>query len=240
MAAKMVDVSPVLQAHGVTKVFETKLVRTAAVLDVDLTIRRGDFLCVRGPSGSGKSTLLSLLALLLPPTSGELFFFGQSISSLDAADRARVRNQHVGVVFQAYNLIEELSVINNVLLPTTFSRTKVDKPRERATELLERVRLSHRIDHYPAELSGGQQQRVAIARSLIMGPSVILADEPTGNLDSESSKQILDLLLEINSGGTALVVVTHNDDVARLAPRKYHMHDGKLAPRESEPRSAAG
>ena len=210
------DTSPLIELEGVTKVFYTDEVETHALADIHLEIPEGAFFSVAGPSGCGKSTLLSLLGLLDTPTGGEYLLDGQPVADLTASQRARIRNRHIGFVFQAFNLIGDLTVYENVELPLTYREgVSASERKERALKALERVGMSHRQGHYPAQLSGGQQQRVAVARAVVGDPLIVLADEPTGNLDERASRGIFRLIRDINANGTAVVMATHNLDLVR-------------------------
>jgi len=213
------------------RVYTTETLETHALGGIDLTIDRGDYVTIEGPSGCGKSTLLTVLGLLDEPTSGEYTLSGVPVSEIDAEERARLRNREIGFIFQAFNLIPEMSVAENVGLPLTY-RTGVSKDEyKRAVQTaLEKVNMAHRAEHLPAQLSGGQQQRVAVARALVGEPSLILADEPTGNLDQANGDQLMELLDELHGDGATLITVTHNPVYAERASRRIHMLDGKLDP----------
>ncbi len=200
-----------------------------ALAGVDLTVERGEFIAIMGPSGCGKSTLLHTLGFLDRPTSGKYLLDGVDTTTLSEDARAEIRNRSVGFVFQAFNLLPRTTVLENVLLPTAYSKN-VDpvRARERALMLIDKVRLSHRIDSKPNQLSGGEMQRTAIARALINEPSLILADEPTGNLDSKTSDEVMDLIVELNKEGNTVIMVTHEDDIGRYAKRIVRMKDGRI------------
>ncbi len=215
----------ILRLEGVGRTYEGR-VEVRALVDVDLTVRPGEFLAIRGPSGSGKSTLLHLMGCLDRPTNGRVFFRDRDVSSLPDRDLARIRNREIGFVFQAFNLLLEESALENVTLPLIYSGTK-DK-RRRAREALERVGLADRTEHRPGELSGGEQQRVAMARALVKAPSLLLADEPTGNLDSESGEKVLEALGALRDEGLTIVVITHDPEVAARAERVVGLRDGRL------------
>ncbi len=215
----------VLQAENLHKSFR----QVEAVRGISLSIAAGDFLAIMGPSGSGKTTLMHLLAGLESPTSGRILFRGQEISDLDEDSLALWRREHVGLVFQAFHLIPTLSALENVAFPLYPNGASPDERRQRARARLEQVGLAHRMDHRPAQLSGGEQQRVAIARALINQPSLILADEPTGNLDSQSGAEVMALFRQLNrQEGVATVVITHDHDVASVAARVVEMKDGEV------------
>jgi len=218
-----------VKLEGVSKVFETEDVYTHALSEVDLEIRTGEFVSIAGPSGCGKTTLLSILGLLDSPSSGSYTIGGTSVHELGMKARARIRRERIGFIFQSFNLIGELSVQENVELPLTYRGVAVRERRERAARALERVGMGHRAKHMPAQLSGGQQQRVAVARAVVGEPLLLLADEPTGNLDSENGGQVMDLLHELHAAGATLCMVTHDPRYARMADRTVHLLDGKLA-----------
>ena len=218
-----------IQLSNLSKIFYADEIETHALSEVHLSIAKGEYVSISGPSGCGKSTLLSLLGLLDTPTGGTYQLNGSNAESLKPNDRARIRNKEIGFVFQAFNLIGDLSVFENVELPLTY-RSGVGKAerRERAMKALERVGMGHRIKHFPSQLSGGQQQRVAVARALVGEPSILLADEPTGNLDSKNGEQVMGLLQELHSAGATICMVTHDPRYADFANRKIHMFDGRI------------
>jgi putative ABC transport system ATP-binding protein len=223
-----------IRMRGVTRVYLTEEVETHALAGIDLEVRRGEFVALEGPSGCGKSTLLSILGLLDTPTSGEFELAGVPVHEIDAEERARLRNQEIGFIFQSFNLIPEMSVADNVGLPLTYRKGVYAAEREqRVREALERVNMGHRAGHYPGQLSGGQQQRVAVARALVGGPSLLLADEPTGNLDSENGEAVMTLLQELHAAGATIVMVTHDPRYAAFASRRLPMFDGHVAEREA-------
>ena len=219
---------PLIRLEGVGKVFYTDEVETHALSSVDLEVRAGEYLAIAGPSGGGKSTLLSLLGLLDSPTSGEYRLNGAAVARLTAAQRAHIRNREIGFIFQAFNLIGDLSVQENVELPLTYRKMPADERRRRATDALERVGMAHRVRHFPAQLSGGQQQRVAVARAIAGTPSVLLADEPTGNLDSVNGEAVMTLLRELHEEGATICMVTHDPRYAAHAERTVHLFDGRI------------
>jgi putative ABC transport system ATP-binding protein len=210
------------------KVFATDEVETHALANVTLEIARGDYVSIAGPSGCGKSTLLSILGLLDSPTSGQYWLNGRPVAELSASERAKVRNREIGFIFQSFNLIGDLSVFENVELPLTYRGMTPKERRQRVAEALERVGMAHRAKHLPSQLSGGQQQRVAVARAVAGEPVILLADEPTGNLDSKSGEQVMDLLKELYDGGATICMVTHDPRYARNANRHVHLFDGRL------------
>jgi putative ABC transport system ATP-binding protein len=217
-----------IRLEGVGKVFQTDEVETHALHDIDLEIRGGEYVAIAGPSGCGKTTLLSLLGLLDTPTSGTYTLAGESVAGIQPLERARLRNRQIGFVFQAFNLIGDLTVYENVELPLSYRGTSAEDRRRRVTEALDRVGMSHRMRHYPAQLSGGQQQRVAVARAVAGEPLILLADEPTGNLDSASGEAVMELLRELHRGGSTICMVTHDARYARHAERTVHLFDGRL------------
>jgi putative ABC transport system ATP-binding protein len=219
---------PLIALAGIKKVFYTDEVETHALSDIHLEIRRGEYLAIAGPSGCGKTTLLSILGLLDSPTEGSYTLDGQPVSRLSAAQRARVRNRQIGFIFQAFNLIGDLTVYENVELPLTYRGLPAEERRRRVQAALERVGMSHRVKHFPAQLSGGQQQRVAVARAVAGDPAILLADEPTGNLDSTNGEAVMELLRELHQGGATICMVTHDARYARHAERSVHLFDGKV------------
>jgi putative ABC transport system ATP-binding protein len=218
-----------IHLHGVSKVFVTDDVETHALAGVDLDIRKGEFVAIAGPSGCGKSTLLAILGLLDSPSGGTYVLNGRPVHSLKPAERARIRNREIGFIFQAFNLIGDLTVYENVELPLTYRGMPGDERKRRVHQALDRVGMAHRMTHYPTQLSGGQQQRVAVARALGGDPSILLADEPTGNLDSVNGEAVMDLLRELHKGGATLCMVTHDPRYATCADRSIHLFDGQIA-----------
>jgi putative ABC transport system ATP-binding protein len=217
-----------LELHGIGKTFHTDDVETRALSNVELAIDKGEFVSISGPSGSGKSTLLSILGLLDIPTQGEYKIDGQDTAKLDAVRRAQLRNKSIGFIFQAFNLIGDLSVEENVELPLTYRNMPSAERKKRVAEALDSVRMSHRARHLPAQLSGGQQQRVAVARAVAGSPLILLADEPTGNLDSKNGDAVMELLCDLHAKGSTICMVTHNPDYARKATRVVHLFDGRV------------
>ena len=213
---------------GVKKVFLTDEVETHALDNIHLQIKRGEFVAIAGPSGCGKSTLLSILGLLDSPTEGNYTLNGKSVSNLDHSERARIRNREVGFIFQSFNLIGDLTVFENVELPLTYRGMSAAERKKCVDAALEKVGMSHRAKHYPSQLSGGQQQRVAVARALAGKPSILLADEPTGNLDSTNGHAVMQLLSELHREGATICMVTHDDRFASHAQRAIHLFDGKV------------
>ena len=215
-----------IKTIGLSKIFRTENVQTTALNEVNIEINRGEFVAIMGPSGCDKSTLLNILGLLDNPTSGELWFLGQEVSRFSENSRTDLRNGNIGFVFQSFNLIDELTVFENVELPLLYAGVPVRERVERVNCALERMQIAHRTEHYPQQLSGGQQQRVAIARAIVTNPHLILADEPTGNLDSINGNEVMALLKELNSEGATVVMVTHSEENAREAGRIVRMMDG--------------
>jgi putative ABC transport system ATP-binding protein len=218
-----------LQLQGVNKTYQTDEVETHALRDIDLDIERGEYVSIEGPSGCGKSTLLSIIGLLDAPTNGNYTLNGRTVGSLSTSERAAIRNREIGFIFQNFNLIGDLTVEENVELPLTYRGVSKGERRRRVSEVLERVNVAHRARHYPSQLSGGQQQRVAVARALAGNPSVLLADEPTGNLDSVHGAAVMELLAELHESGSTIVMVTHDRRFARYAKRTVGLLDGRLA-----------
>jgi putative ABC transport system ATP-binding protein len=220
--------TPLIQLKGITKVFLTDEVETHALSGIHLEVEQGEYVSIAGPSGCGKSTLLSILGLLDSPTEGSYVLNGHSVAALGAAERARVRNREVGFIFQSFNLIGDLTVFENVELPLTYRGLAPSERRQRVGEALEKVGMSHRVRHFPSQLSGGQQQRVAVARALAGQPAILLADEPTGNLDSKNGEAVMELLRELHRQGATICMVTHDPRFARHADRVVHMFDGRV------------
>jgi putative ABC transport system ATP-binding protein len=226
---------PPVAVYNVTRTYDLDGLSVPALRGVSLTVEDGDYVAIVGPSGSGKSTLMHLLGGLDRPTSGRLLLGGREVSSLSAADLARLRNRVIGFVFQSFHLLTRTSARDNVALPLIYRGLRRRERHRRAEEMLARVGLAHRMDHRPNQLSGGEQQRVAIARALVTQPAVLLADEPTGNLDSASGVAVMDLLGELNAEGVALAVVTHDAAIASRARRKIAMRDGLIVPQAATP-----
>jgi putative ABC transport system ATP-binding protein len=220
--------------EGVTKVFVTDDVETHALAGIHLDIKKGEYLSIAGPSGCGKSTLLAILGLLDSPSDGTYILNGKPVQGLKLSERARIRNREIGFIFQAFNLIGDLTVYENVELPLTYRGMPGAERKKRVHEALERVGMSHRVKHYPSQLSGGQQQRVAVARALGGDPSILLADEPTGNLDSANGEAVMDLLRELHRGGATICMVTHDPRYARYADRNIHLFDGRVVEESTE------
>lgn len=217
-----------IKLEDITKVFYTEEIETHALSGVHLEIHRGEYVSIAGPSGCGKSTLLSIIGLLDSPTSGIYLLNGKSVVNLDHSERARIRNREVGFIFQSFNLIGDLTVYENVELPLTYRGMNSTQRKQRVGEALEKVGMSHRMSHYPSQLSGGQQQRVAVARALAGKPSILLADEPTGNLDSKNGEAVMELLRDLHREGATICMVTHDPRFARHAERTVHLFDGRV------------
>ncbi|MDQ3282432.1 MAG: ABC transporter ATP-binding protein [Acidobacteriota bacterium] len=217
-----------IQIQDMSKVFYTDELETHALTNVHLEVRRGEYLSIAGPSGCGKSTLLSILGLLDTPSSGSYRLNGQAVESLTPAERARIRNKEIGFIFQAFNLIGDLTVYENVELPLTYRKLTAAERKRRVDAALERVGMAHRMRHYPAQLSGGQQQRVAVARALAGEPAILLADEPTGNLDSKNGEAVMELLRDLHRSGATICMVTHDARFTRYADRAVHLFDGRV------------
>ncbi len=220
---------PLIQMTGIKKVFLTDEVETHALQDIHFEIKKGEYVAISGPSGCGKTTLLSILGLLDTPSDGEYMLEGQSVARLAPIERARVRNRQIGFIFQAFNLIGDLNVFENVELPLTYREMSASERRDRVNAALERVGMTHRAKHYPTQLSGGQQQRVAVARAVAGDPAILLADEPTGNLDSKNGEAVMELLRELNKNGATICMVTHDSRYAQHADREVHLFDGRVA-----------
>ena len=217
-----------IKLDGVTKVFLTDEVETHALAGIHMDIKKGEYISISGPSGCGKSTLLAILGLLDSPSNGAYTLNGRAVQGLKLSERARIRNREIGFIFQAFNLIGDLTVYENVELPLTYRGMGGAERKKRVHEALERVGMSHRVKHYPSQLSGGQQQRVAVARALCGDPSILLADEPTGNLDSANGEQVMDLMRELHRAGSTICIVTHDPRYARYADRTIRLFDGRI------------
>ncbi|MGH7614216.1 MAG: ABC transporter ATP-binding protein [Gemmatimonadales bacterium] len=220
--------SSLIQLQGIKKVFYTDEVETHALSDVHLEIKKGEYVAISGPSGCGKTTLLSILGLLDTPSEGQYVLDDRAVANLSAAERARVRNRQIGFIFQAFNLIGDLTVYENVELPLTYRGLSAAERKQRVQQALEKVGMSHRVKHYPAQLSGGQQQRVAVARAVAGDPAILLADEPTGNLDSSNGEAVMELLRELHRSGATICMVTHDPRYAAHADRSIDLFDGRV------------
>lgn len=226
---------PLIRLDGLGRVFQAREVETHALSDITLEVNTGEFVSIAGPSGCGKTTLLSILGLLDLPTEGTYLLSGRPVSRLSAARRAEIRNRAIGFIFQAFNLIGDLTVFENVELPLTYRDMPAKERRERALQALERVGMAHRLNHYPAELSGGQQQRVAVARAIVGKPLILLADEPTGNLDSRNGQAVMSLLAELHDDGATICMVTHDPRYLNAADRAVHLFDGRIVDEAASP-----
>jgi len=224
----MSSATSLIKLEGVTKVFLTDEVETHALSGIHMEIKQGEYVSIAGPSGCGKSTLLSILGLLDSPTDGSYILNGRPVQGLSLPERARIRNREIGFIFQSFNLIGDLTVFENVELPLIYRGMKANERRERVNAALERVGMAHRAKHLPSQLSGGQQQRVAVARAVGGQPSILLADEPTGNLDSKNGEAVMDLLRELHRGGATICMVTHDPRYAAHADRSIHLFDGRV------------
>jgi len=224
----MADDKGLIELEGLSKVFFTEEVETHALSNINLRIDTGEFVSIAGPSGCGKTTLLSILGLLDSPTAGKYVLDGTPVENLTASQRAKIRNQAIGFIFQAFNLIGDLTVYENVELPLTYRGMPGAERKERVQAALERVGMAHRMNHYPSQLSGGQQQRVAVARAIVGKPLILLADEPTGNLDSKNGGAVMDLLKELHAEGATICMVTHDPRYAHVADRSIHLFDGQV------------
>ena len=234
----MTERESLIQLDGVTKVFVTDEVETHALAGIHLDLKRGEYVSISGPSGCGKSTLLAILGLLDTPSDGSFVLNGRPVQGLKMSERARIRNREIGFIFQAFNLIGDLTVYENVELPLTYRGMGSAERKKRVHDALERVGMSHRVKHYPSQLSGGQQQRVAVARALSGDPSILLADEPTGNLDSANGEAVMDLLRDLHRGGATICMVTHDPRYARFAEREIHLFDGRIVEETTEAATA--
>ena len=217
-----------IKIANLDKIYRTDEVQTKALNNVSLSVNAGEFVAIMGPSGCGKSTLLNILGLLDEPDSGSFAFAGAEVAGVKERRRAELRKKHIGFVFQSFNLIEELTVAENVELPLIYLGVGAAERKEKVNKVLEKMQLMHRRNHFPQQLSGGQQQRVAVARAVVNGPSLILADEPTGNLDSTNGNEVMELLTELNEAGTTIIMVTHSEHDARYAHRVIRLLDGQV------------
>lgn len=217
-----------IKVTELSKIFRTEEIETTALNGVSFEIKKGEFVAIMGPPGCGKSTLLNILGLLDNPSGGSYELMGQEVAQLKERDRTKFRKGNIGFVFQSFNLIDELNVFENVELPLKYLNMSASERKQRVTAMLKRMNISHRAQHFPQQLSGGQQQRVAIARAVISNPNLVLADEPTGNLDSKNGKEVMDLLTELNSEGTTIVMVTHSQKDASVAQRTINLFDGRI------------
>jgi putative ABC transport system ATP-binding protein len=224
---------PIIRLEGVKKVFYTEDVETHAVSDIDLNIHKGEFVSITGPSGCGKSTCLSILGLLDSPTEGKYWLNNQDVSDLSLGERSRIRNREVGFIFQSYNLVGDRTIADNVALPLMFRGMKKSERDERVSDALKKVGMTHRAQHFPGQLSGGQQQRVAVARAIAGQPLILLADEPTGNLDSTNGEMVMDLLRDLHKDGATICMVTHDPRYASSADRLVYLADGSIVREES-------
>lgn len=225
---KLLIINVMIKTNDLTKIFRTEEVETTALNKVTLEVKEGEYVAVMGPSGCGKSTLLNILGLLDNPTSGSYVFNGTEVAGLKEKQRTLFRKGNIGFVFQSFNLIDELNVFENVELPLIYLKMKASERKEKVKAVLDRMKIGHRAKHFPQQLSGGQQQRVAIARAVVANPSLILADEPTGNLDSKNGQEVMNLLTELNKEGTTIVMVTHSDRDADYAHKIINLFDGQI------------
>ena len=223
-----------IQLENIDKVYRTKTIETLALQNVSINVKKGEFVSVMGPSGCGKSTLLNIIGMLDKPESGSYTFLGKEVSGLNEKGRSAVRKENIGFIFQNFNLIDELTVFENIELPLIYNKVSASERKERVNKLIEKIGISHRSSHFPQQLSGGQQQRVAVARALVTGPPLILADEPTGNLDSSHGNEVMELLCELNEAGTTIIMVTHSSHDASYSQRVINLLDGQVV---SEKRS---
>jgi len=223
-----------IKMEGVKKVFYTDEVETHALEEIHLDVKKGTYISIAGPSGCGKSTLLSILGLLDSPSDGLYELNGQNVSKLTISERTRIRNREIGFIFQAFNLIGDLTVYENVELPLTYRGTGAAERKQKVQHALERVGMAHRLKHYPSQLSGGQQQRVAVARALVGDPLILMADEPTGNLDSKNGEAVMELLRDLHRNGATICMVTHDQRYANFAERNIHLFDGRIVEETKE------
>jgi putative ABC transport system ATP-binding protein len=219
---------PMIKTAGLKKVFLTDEMETYALDDVSLSVARGEFVSIMGPSGCGKSTLMNLLGLLDSPSGGEYFLMDEEVSTYSEEKRARIRRGNIGFIFQSFNLVDELTVAENIELPLVYLQVPKKERRQKIQAVMEKINIAHRSRHFPQQLSGGQQQRVAVARAIVAGPQLILADEPTGNLDSRHGDEVMNMILDLNREGTTVVMVTHSSEYARYSGRIIRLFDGKV------------
>ena len=217
-----------IKIEGLSKFFRTEEVETIALNGVSMEVKDGEFVAIMGPSGCGKSTLLNILGLLDNPTSGDYYLADREVGHLKEKERTQVRKGNIGFVFQSFNLIDELNVFENVELPLTYLKVKASERKQMVNDILKRMNISHRANHFPQQLSGGQQQRVAIARAVVSNPKIILADEPTGNLDSKSTIEIMNILKDLHKSGRTVIIITHDDEIANQVDRVVRIMDGKI------------
>jgi putative ABC transport system ATP-binding protein len=228
---------PLIHLESVTKVFVTDEVETHALAGIQMDIQKGEYISISGPSGCGKSTLLAILGLLDTPSDGTYILNNRPVQGLKLAERARIRNREIGFIFQAFNLIGDLTVYENVELPLTYRGTGAAERKQKVQHALERVGMAHRLRHYPSQLSGGQQQRVAVARALVGDPLILMADEPTGNLDSKNGEAVMELLRDLHRNGATICMVTHDQRYANFAERTIHLFDGRVVEETQEARA---
>ncbi|MFY8107525.1 MAG: ABC transporter ATP-binding protein [Bacteroidia bacterium] len=217
-----------IETQSLSKIYRTEEIETCSLDAINLTIENGEFTAIMGPSGCGKSTLLNLIGMLDNPSSGKYFFDGKEVSALNEKQRANLRKSNIGFVFQSFNLIDELSVFENIELPLLYLGFNASERKKKVEDVLERLEITHRKKHFPQQLSGGQQQRVAVCRAIVSNPKLILADEPTGNLDSKNGEEVMKLLKDLNQQGSSIVMVTHSEEHAKYASRLIKMLDGKI------------
>ncbi len=217
-----------IKTINLSKAYQTDEIETLSLDKINLTVREGEFLAIMGPSGCGKSTLLNILGLIDNPSSGEMYFLGKEVSKYNERQRAELRKNHIGFIFQSFNLIDELTVQENIELPLLYQKISTAERKKLALEVMEKLQIAHRAKHFPQQLSGGQQQRVAVARAVVTKPKMILADEPTGNLDSRNGDEVMDIIKSLNATGTTVIMVTHSPEHAQQAERVVNLFDGKL------------
>lgn len=229
----------IIATDNLNKIFRTETVQTSALKDIQFSVAEGEFVALMGPSGCGKSTLMNILGMVDTPSSGSYKFLGQEVVGASERERSRVRKANIGFIFQSFNLIDELTVLENVELPLVYNKVPVKERRQRAEQVIEKLNMQHRMHHYPLQLSGGQQQRVAVARAIVMAPKLILADEPTGNLDSTHGDEVIQILQQLNNDGSTIVMVTHSEYDAGFAHRVVRLRDGQIMSAEELAQEAA-